>query len=406
MPFWFNIGAHHHGFGHSRFGRSGHPLRHREFRFGSQTALERYPDAPRQRSGRFPQGHRLPDPPHGRRIRQLLHQGGDADPDPGVPVARRGNEKDRPQGRQAVLLHRRRRGAVHQGGDPAAVLQELLEPPHGAGPQELPAARRHHRRDRDQGRGLRDNQPHRRRPEGRERTVPQDGDGEHREDNGKSGRGRHRLPTGGAADRRNPLRLPGTDHRRRRHAKRVRHHRQSAREAGQAVPAADLRHHPVATEQQVGEGTPTGRRSHIPHSRRDEDLSGREVDGALGRRVIRIPRGGIPGSTRQHSGRVEGDRERDRHDQDDAADQGPAASPHADPQESTREGAGELHRPGRAHRRQRSRVCFGARVDANLLRAPGAAQGAQEGHPTCYGQHFRVHRQGYRSSRRLGHSAE
>lgn len=44
--------------------------------------------------GRFPEGYRLLDPVDGRRIRKLLHQGSDVDPDPRVPVPRRGNEEN------------------------------------------------------------------------------------------------------------------------------------------------------------------------------------------------------------------------------------------------------------------------------------------------------------------------
>ena len=61
-------------------------------------------------------------------------------------------------------------------------------------------------------------------------------------------------------------------------------------------------------------------------------------------------------------------------------------------------GAGELHRPGGAHRGPRRRVCAGARVDAHLLRAAGDAQGAQEGHPARDCQHVRLHRQSNRAA--------
>ena len=67
--------------------------------------------------------------------------------------------------------------------------------------------------------------------------------------------------------------------------------------------------------------------------------------------VLLVPRG-----AGQHPRRPEGDCERDRHDQDDPAHQGPAAAPHADPQEQAREGAGELYRPRGSNRRQRRRA--------------------------------------------------
>ncbi len=121
---------------------------------------------PTCRSGGVFEGHRLPDPADGRRVRQLLHARGDADPHPRVPVARRGDEEDRPQGGQAVLRHRRRRAALHQDGHPTALFQKFLEPPHGARPAQLPPARRHHRRDRQPRRRRRDHRTRRRRPQG------------------------------------------------------------------------------------------------------------------------------------------------------------------------------------------------------------------------------------------------
>ena len=86
--------------------RGCHPLRYRVLRFGPQAPLEGHPDPQGQRFGRLPQGHWLPHPLDGRGIRQLLHQGGDGHPHQRVPVARRGNEENRSQGGQAVLLNR------------------------------------------------------------------------------------------------------------------------------------------------------------------------------------------------------------------------------------------------------------------------------------------------------------
>ena len=49
-------------------------------------------------SGCVPQSHWLPYSPDGRRVRQLLHQRGDAHPYQRVPVPRRGDEEDCAQG--------------------------------------------------------------------------------------------------------------------------------------------------------------------------------------------------------------------------------------------------------------------------------------------------------------------
>ena len=122
--------------------------RHRVVRQRAEAAVEGHQDAPGQRPGRLPQGHRLPDPADGRRVRQLLHARGHDHPHPRVPVARRGDEEDRAEGGEAVLWHGRRGAAVHQGRGAALLLQELLEPADGAGQTQLSAARRHHCRDR------------------------------------------------------------------------------------------------------------------------------------------------------------------------------------------------------------------------------------------------------------------
>ena len=53
-----------------------------------------YSSAPRQGSGRVPEGDRLPDSAHGRRVRELLHEGSDAHSDQRVRLARRGDEED------------------------------------------------------------------------------------------------------------------------------------------------------------------------------------------------------------------------------------------------------------------------------------------------------------------------
>jgi len=83
-------------------------------------------------------GNWISDPADGRRVRQLLHAWGDVDPDPWVPVSGRGDEKDRTEGRQAVLCNGRRGAWVHQRWSPAAVLQAFLEPADGAGQAQLP----------------------------------------------------------------------------------------------------------------------------------------------------------------------------------------------------------------------------------------------------------------------------
>ena len=61
--------------------------------------MEGHQDAQGQGAGRLPEGHRVPDPADGRRVRGVLHPGSDADPHQGVPVARRGNEENRSQGK-------------------------------------------------------------------------------------------------------------------------------------------------------------------------------------------------------------------------------------------------------------------------------------------------------------------
>ena len=100
-------------------------------------------------------GYWIFDPAYGRRVCQLLHERGDVDPDQGVPISRRGDEEDCAEGCEAVLQHGRCGGAVHQGRHPAPLLQAFLEPQDGARQEELQAARRHHGRDCQQGRRIR-----------------------------------------------------------------------------------------------------------------------------------------------------------------------------------------------------------------------------------------------------------
>ena len=51
------------------------------------------------------------------------------------------------------------------------------------------------------------------------------------------------------------------------------HGGERARQASEALPAADLWYHPVAAQQQVGQGAPAGRRPHLTHRHSNEDLS-------------------------------------------------------------------------------------------------------------------------------------
>lgn len=66
----------------------------------------------------------------------------------------------------------------------------------------------------------------------------------------------------------------------------------------------------------------------------------------------------------------------------------PQADSH--PAEPPGEGAGELHRPRRPHRRPRRRGGGPARVDAHLLRSPRPPPRPQEGHSQSRRQHLRV----------------
>jgi hypothetical protein len=52
---------------------------------------------------------------------------------------------------------------------------------------------------------------------------------------------------------------------------------------------SDLRHDPVAVEQQVGEGASAGGRPHLQDRRGDEDLPGGEADGSPGGKFILFP---------------------------------------------------------------------------------------------------------------------
>lgn len=55
-------------------------------------------------SGCLSQSHWIPDPVDGCRVRQLLHQGSNVDPYQGVPVSRRGDEKDCLEGKTSSFL--------------------------------------------------------------------------------------------------------------------------------------------------------------------------------------------------------------------------------------------------------------------------------------------------------------
>lgn len=60
-------------------------------------------------------------------------------------------------------------------------------------------------------------------------------------------------------------------------AERFWYDRESAGQAREAVSAANLRHHSLAHEQQVGQSAPAGRRSHLPHRCSHENLSGGDL---------------------------------------------------------------------------------------------------------------------------------
>ena len=113
-------------------------------------------------------------------------------------------------------------------------------------------------------------------------------------------------------------------------------------------------------------------------------------------------------------------------DQDDSTNQGSAAEADTNLEEQTREGSGELHWLGWQDCWQRSGVCECSRVDENMFWAAGVAEGKywtligwlneilipdwflgpQESHQKSHSQHLRLHRQGHRSSRRVGHASQ
>jgi len=64
----------------------------------------------------------------------------------------------------------------------------------------------------------------------------------------------------------------------RRDAERLWHDRQRTGQAGEALPATDLRNHFVATQQQIGQGSSASCRPHLSHRRRHEDLPGANVN--------------------------------------------------------------------------------------------------------------------------------
>eukprot|EP00959_Pyramimonas_sp_CCMP1952_P473384 9501656-Pyramimonas_sp.AAC.2 len=51
----------------------------------------------------------------------------------------------------------------------------------------------------------------------------------------------------------------------------------------------------------------------------DDEVRGGAADGSPGRGTVRVPRGGVPRGARLHPRRPQGDCQRHRHDQDDAA---------------------------------------------------------------------------------------
>ena len=162
----------------------------------------------------------------------------------------------------------------------------------------------------------------------------------------------------------------------------------------------------MAAEQQERESAAAGSRSDLPHRSGNEAMPRGAADGASRGGPVRVPGRGISRGAGFHPGGTEGNRERDRYDEDDPANQRPVASADPDPEEQAREGAGELHRSSGSDRRQRSGVRAGPRMDEDLLRTAGDAEGSQEGDSAGDREHVRVHREGHRAAGRASHTAE
>ncbi|KAJ2800311.1 hypothetical protein H4R21_003228, partial [Coemansia helicoidea] len=392
------------GPGRARRGRGA--VRHRVVRRGAQAAVAGHPPPPQQGPGRLPQGHRLYHPADGRRVRQPLHARGHGHPHPRVPVARRVHEEHRAQGRQAVRVHPRRPRAVHQGRGAARVLPVVLGAPHGARPPPVLPGRRDDRRARGQGRRRRDCRPHRAAPQGRVGHVPQHGYGGDQADHREPRRAGHRGPPGGAADGRRALRVPGAGRRGADDAGRVRRRRQRAGHARQAVPAAGDVGAAVAAQQPEPAHPAAGGGSGGAAGAGHAGVRRGRADGARQHNALRVPGRGVPRGAGFDPRRAGRDRQRNRDGGDAAADRRPAPAADADSQEPPREGAGELHRPGRAHRRPRGRVCERARVDAQLLQPARPAARQQKGHPPRGRQHVWLYRPGHRPAGRAGDAAQ
>ena len=369
--------------------------------------MEGYPRAPREGAGGVSQSHRLHHPPHGRHVRQLLHQGGDGDFDTRVCLCGRGDEEDHPEGCEAVRRHGRRRARVHPHRGDARIFQKLLGQAHGAGPQELQPAGGDHAGDCAEGWRQRDHRAGRGGPQGRVRALQAHGDGDDHEGYREVGHRRRGREARGASHRRHPLRVPGADGgRRRRHAQWLWHRGDVAGQEVQALPAPDLRHDQVEAQQQERGGAAASGGSHRQDCQRYENLRGGAAHGPPRRRALRVFGRGVPRGFGFHPGCAEGDRERHGDVADDAAGEGLAPEAHPDSQEQAREGSGELHRPRGSHRGQGRGVRPGARVDAHLLRAPRDAQGDQEGYPPSNREHLRLHRESNRPPRRPRHLAQ
>ena len=216
--------------------------------------------------------------------------------------------------------HGRRHCSLREGLDHQGLFQMFLDPQNRPGPQICEAGGGDHGGDREQGRWRRGDQQDRGPPEGRERALPQDRDGGDREDRGGPGSGRHQLESGGEADGRHAVRLPGAHQRRlRSDNKRLRHDRERFGLPLQGVDSLYLWNDPVEAEQQVPEGPDAGRGPGHQDRPGDEDLWRGHAHGEDGRGALRVPGRGVSRGTGECAGRTQGHRKRHWNDQDDSA---------------------------------------------------------------------------------------